>query len=132
MKLNEALQLIKFHYTGKNNTIKQPLVKLLDPEYPGVPGQKTYGKRKDLLGWSLSHVSNREEATKAIDDIMDFTSLFTKETKEAYSRIKEFYPEQSKFLRRYIRDGVKGLKEKQDNGMWKRIKFEELIKFKGY
>lgn len=132
MTLKEGLELIKFHYKGKNSHIKIPSVKLLDPEYPGIKGQKNYGKRKDLLGWSLSHVINKKEAIKAIDDISDFTSLLSNSSKDAYTRIKEFYPEQSKFLRRFMRDGIKGLKRKEPNGLWKNVGFDDLIKFKDY
>lgn len=128
MTLKEGLELIKFHYIGKNSHDPIPRVKVLDLEYPGIKGQKTYGKRKDLLGWNLSYYSNPKEAEKAIDDITSFASLLGSDNKDKYSRIKDFYPEQAKHLRRYMRDGIKGLKRK-DSGLWKKTTYDELIKF---
>lgn len=131
--LTEGLQYIKFRYNGKNRTIKHPKVKLLDPFYKGQKGQKSYGKRtNDLLGWSISHVKNKKYALRATDDITDFAGLFTNDTEEVYKRIKYFYPQQSTFIRRYIRRHIKGLKEKSPIGLWKRIDFSQLIKFKKF
>ena len=131
MKLYEALQYIKFRYNGKDRTIKHPKVKLLDPYYKGQKHQKTYGKRNDdLLGWSISHVKNKKYAIKAVDDITGFASLFTRNTEEVYKRVKHFYPQQARFLRRFIRKHMKGLKEKTPIGLWKKINFGQLIKFK--
>jgi hypothetical protein len=128
--LKEELQYIKFKYDGKNNTIKYPKVKVLDPYYPGQPNQKSFGKRDDILGWSLSHVANKKYALKAIDDITDFAKLLSADSYELYQRIKYFYPEQSTFIRRYIKDGIKGIKEKKpDNFFWKKIKINDLAKF---
>lgn len=129
--LKEELQLIKFKYNGKNRTIKKPKVKLFDPYYKGRPEQKTYGQRNDLLGWSLSHVKNKKEAEKIIDDIMDFASMLSVDSKEAYKRIKYFYPKQAEFIRRYIRKHVKNLKSKEDN-KWKKSDFSSLERFRSY
>jgi len=129
-QLEEGLQYIKFSYNGKNATIKRPRVKLLDPYYPGRPGQKTYGLREDLLGWSLSHVLNRRAASRAIDEITDFARILSADSQEAYKRIKYFYPEQSKFIRRYIRDHISNLKQK-DGMLWKKISLNELDKYTG-
>lgn len=128
--LKEELQFIKFAYRGKNSTIKRPRVKLLDPEYPGQKGQKSYGKRNnDLLGWSISHVKNKRYAKRAVDEISDFARLLSANSQEAYKRIKAFYPAQAAFLRRYIFNYVSGLKEKK-KGLWKKIDYNQLIKFK--
>ncbi len=133
-QLREGLQFLKFRYNGKDRTIKHPQVKLLDPFYKGQKGQKTYGKRSnDLLGWSISHVKNKKYAKAAIDDITDFASFFTNDTEEVYKRIKQFYGPQSTFIRRYIRQYMKGLREKKPGKMlWRKIGFDKLIKFKKF
>jgi len=128
MKLNEALQLIKFSYANAKHD-KHPRVKALDYEYPGRSGQKTYGQRKDLLGWNINYFSNKRYARKAIDDIDSFARLLGAHGKEKYERTKYFFPEQAKFLRRYMRKHVKGIKRKTRIGLWRKTDFNELIRF---
>jgi hypothetical protein len=130
-KLEEGLQTLRFKYDGENRTIKKPVVKLLDPYYKGRPEQKTYGQRDDLLGWSLSHVSNREEAENAIDDISDFASMLSANSDEVYKRIKYFYPKQSEFIRRYMRKHINKLKVREDN-KWRNGNLNNLVKLKSY
>ena len=45
---------------------------------------------------------------------------------EKYKRIKYFFPEQAKFIRRYMRKHIKGLKVK-DGILWKKTDFNKLI-----
>ena len=130
MKLNEALELIKFNYANHSkNTAssRTPHVKALDYEYPGRKGQKTYGKRKDLLGWNISYFSNKRYARKAVDEIDSFARLLGAHGEEKYKRIKYFFPEQAKFVRRYKKEHIGNLKRK---GFlrWKRTDFGELTK----
>jgi len=127
MKLNEALELVKFHYSNYKHD-KNPRVKVLDFEYPGRPGQKTYGKRKDLLGWNLNYFKNPEQAIKSIDVIDSFARLMAATKKERYERIRLFFPEAYKYLRRYQRKYIKGLKRK-DGAFWKKTNYDDLIKF---
>jgi len=118
--LKESLQYIKFHYTNYKHD-KRPKVKVLDHNYLGQINQKSYGKRKDILGYNLNYVKNRKEAIKAIDDISNFGDMLSNNKEEKYRRIKYFFPEQSKFIRRYMKKHMKGIKEK--NGLlWKKIK----------
>lgn len=126
--INEDLQLIKFSYNGKNSHDPKPRVKVLDFEYPGIKGQKTYGKRKDLLGWNTNNYKNKKYAEKAIDDIDSFARLLSADKKEKYERIKHFFPEQAALLRRYIRDNITNLKTKK-RIFWKKTNFTDLIKF---
>lgn len=99
--LKESLQNISFKYNNFKND-PEPNVKVLDFEYPGQTWQKSYGKRKDVLGWNLNYFINREYAERAIDDIDSFTRLLVGNDKLAkYERIKKLYPEQAKFIRRY-------------------------------
>jgi hypothetical protein len=125
LKLIEALQLIRFKYTNYKHD-PMPEVKILDTEYPGQPHQKTYNERADLLGWNLHHFSNPKKAAKTIDDIDSFARLLTTSKKQKYERVKALFPEQSKFLRRYIRDHVKGLRIKGEDGLWHQTTPEEI------
>ena len=130
--LEEGLQYVRFTYNGKDATIKHPKVKILDSKYPGIKGQSTYGQREDVLGWSVSHVKNKRYARRAIDEISDFASLLSNSSQEAYRRIKYFYPDQAKFIRRYIKDHITNLKERSPIGLWKKITLSDLKSFKGY
>jgi len=122
--LNEGLHYVKFKYDNYNED-PRPRVKVLDFKYPGQPEQKTYGQREDLLGWNLNYFSNKKEAKQAIDDIADFASLLAANKLEMYKRIKAFYPEQAKFIRRYQRDYVKGIKTKKGI-LWRRADINDL------
>lgn len=127
MKLNEALELVKFHYSNYKND-KRPRVKVLDYEYPGQPHQKTYGQRKDLLGWNINYFSNKRYARRAIDEIDSFARLLGAHNQEKYTRIKYFFPEQAKFLRRYMRKHIKEPKRRNWIGLWRKTDFSELMK----
>jgi len=126
MLLKEALVSVKFHYKNFKND-PYPLVKILDTKYEGKIGQKTYGKRKDLLGWNLNYFENKEEAKRSIDEIDSFARLMAADNKEKYDRVKTFFPEQAQYLRRYIKDGIVGLRTKE-NGLWKKTDFDEVNK----
>lgn len=131
MKLNEALELVKFSYANHskdNAASKRPRVKVLDYNYPGRPGQKTYGQRRDLLGWNISYIKNKRYARRAIDEIISFSKLLGADNKERYSRVRYFFPEQAKLLRRYQRKHIKNLKRRSVIGLWKKTNFSELIK----
>jgi|WetSurMetagenome_2_1015567.scaffolds.fasta_scaffold30098_6 hypothetical protein len=124
--LKEALQTIRFKY-GNYKKDPMPEVKVLDTEYPGKAGQKTYGQRKDVLGWNVNQFENKEEAKTSIDEIDSFARLIGASKKEKYERIKMFFPEQAKYLRRYIQEHIKGLRVKE-NGLWRRATIEEIKK----
>jgi hypothetical protein len=127
MKLNEALQSVRFHYSNYKHD-PNPKVKVLDYEYPGRSGQKTYGARRDLLGWNTNYFENKEEASRSIDEIDSFARLLASNNKEKYERVKIFFPEQAAFLRRYIREHIKGIKVKKDDGLWHKTTYDELEK----
>lgn len=125
--LNEDLAYVKFKYDNyKNDPI--PRVKVLDTEYPGIKGQKTYGQRNDLLGWNLNYFKNKRYAKRAIDDIESFAKLLSADKGEVYKRIKYFFPEQAKFIRRYMRKHVKGLKHRK-GVFWRNTTYPEIKKF---
>lgn len=124
--LNEGLTYVKFKYDNYHED-PRPRVKVLDYKYPGRPEQKTYGKREDLLGWNLNYFKNRKDAKQAIDDITDFASLLSANKLEMYNRIKSFYPEQAKYIRRYQRNYIKGLKERKGI-LWRRADINDLEK----
>lgn len=126
-KLLEELAYIKFKYSNyKEDPI--PKAKILDFKYPGISGQKTYGQRNDLLGWNLNYFNNRKYAEKAIDDITSFAKMLSANKEEMYKRIKHFYPEQAKYIRRYNRKYIKGLKQKI-NGLWRKKDYNDLIDY---
>jgi hypothetical protein len=124
--LNETIEMVKFYYKDWKHD-KTPRVKVLDYEYPGRPGQKTYGQRKDLLGWNVNYFENKEDAIRTIDDIDTFARMLSVDLKEKYRRIKYFFPEQAQYLRRYKRDSVRALKVK-DDWFWRVASFEEAQK----
>lgn len=124
-KLYEDLQMIKFRYENYKHDPK-PVVKVLDFEYPGIIGQKTYGQRKDLLGFNINYFKNRNYAIRAIDEIDGFARMLSADKQEKYKRLKYFYPEVVKFIRRYNRKYVKNLKRK-DNLFYKKTDYETLI-----
>jgi hypothetical protein len=111
LELYEDLQLVKFKYSNYKND-PNPKVKVLDYEYPGIKGQKTYGTRKDLLGFNINYFKNPKYAKRAIDEIDGFARMLSADKKEKYSRLKYFYPEVTKFVRRYNREHISNLKRK--------------------
>lgn len=124
--LDEGLTYIKFKYNNYKND-PTPKIKVLDFKYPGQEHQKTYGQREDLLGWNLNYFKNRNYAKKAIDDITDFAKLLSNDKLEMYKRVKAFYPEQVKLIRRYNRKFIKGLKERKGI-LWRRSDISDLEK----
>lgn len=127
--IDESLQFVKFTYDNYKED-KHPKVKVLDFKYKGQVGQKTYGKRDDLLGWNLNYFSNKKYAQKAIDDIDSFARMLGANSgKEKYDRIKYFFPEQAKLIRRYMRKHIKNIKYKLGKFFWKQTNFDDLIKF---
>jgi len=126
-KLNEDLALVKFKYTNYKHDPK-PKVKVLDFEYPGQKHQKTYGQRKDLLGFNLHYFKNPKYAEKAIDEIDGFARMLSANKKEKYKRLKYFYPEVVKFIRRYNRDHIDNIKHKK-RIFWKKTNYDDLVKF---
>jgi hypothetical protein len=125
-KLYEDLQLVKFKYANFKKD-PNPKVKVLDFEYPGRPGQKTYGQRKDLLGFNLNYFKNSRYASRAIDEIDGFARLLSADKKEKYERLKYFYPDVLKFIRRYNRDHISGMKRK-GRIFYRSTDYEDLIK----
>lgn len=125
-KIYEDLALVKFKYANYKNDPK-PKVKMLDFTYPGQEGQKTYGKRDDLLGFNLNYFSNPRYASRAIDEIDGFARMLSANKLEKWKRLKYFYPEVVKFIRRYMRKHVNNIKHKK--GMrWAPKSYNELIK----
>lgn len=124
--LNEGLLYVKFKYDNFKQD-PRPRVKVLDFEYPGQEDQKTYGQRKDLLGWNINYFSNKKQAKEAIDDIADFARLLAANKLEMYKRIRDLFPEQAKYLRRYNRNFVQGIKERKGI-LWRRADINDLAK----
>lgn len=124
--LNEGLLYVKFKYDNFKQD-PRPRVKVLDFEYPGQEDQKTYGQRKDLLGWNINYFSNKKQAREAIDDIADFARLLAANKLEMYKRIRDLFPEQAKYLRRYNRNFVQGIKERKGI-LWRRADINDLAK----
>ncbi len=125
--LYEDLNLVKFKYSNFK-VDPSPKVKVLDFEYPGIKGQKTYGQRKDLLGFNLNYFKNKRYASKAIDEIDGFARLLSADKKEKWTRLKYFYPEVAKFVRRYNRDYINNIKHKK-KFVWKNTNYNNLIKY---
>ena len=124
--LNERLLYVKFKYDNFKQD-PRPRVKVLDFEYPGQEDQKTYGQRKDLLGWNINYFSNKKQAREAIDDIADFARLLAANKLEMYKRIRDLFPEQAKYLRRYNRNFMQGIKERKGI-LWRRADINDLAK----
>jgi hypothetical protein len=125
--LYEDLNLVKFKYSNYKED-PSPKVKVLDFEYPGQKGQKTYGKRKDLLGFNLNYFKNKRYAARAIDEIDGFARLLSANKKEKYQRLKYFYPEVTKFIRRYQRQYINNIKHKK-RFIWRGTSYNDLIKY---
>ena len=117
--LEEGLPVIKFHYKDCKHD-KHPKVLLYDDNYPGKKGEKGYGTREDKLGWNLNYYSNADEAIESINDINDFAKLLSKNKEERYKRIKYFFPEQSKLLRRFKKSRIKFLRSRGEDGIWRK------------
>jgi hypothetical protein len=126
--MNESLELIKFNYENYKHD-PNPNVKVLDFMYPGKAGQKTYGRRRDILGWNINYFKNRKYAEQAIDEIDSFARLLDASDKDKYNRVKDFFPEQANLIRRYKKKHVKGLRRKSKDGSWRRTSYNDLISF---
>jgi len=90
--LNEDAVLVKFKYDNFKQD-PNPKVKVLDFEYPGQKGQKSYGKRSDVLGFNVNYYENKKYAMRAIDEIDSFARLLSANKEEKYKRIKYFFPD---------------------------------------
>lgn len=124
-KLYEDLQLVKFKYANFKQD-PNPRVKVLDFEYPGRKHQKNYGERKDLLGFNLNYFKNKKYASKSIDEIDSFARMLSADKKEKYQRLAYFYPEVLKFIRRYNRQHISGMKGKE-KVFYKKTNYSKLI-----
>jgi len=123
-KLIEDIVAVRFKYKNYK-TDPRPYVMVLDPEYKGVEGQSTYGKRNDLLGWNINYFKNREEAVNTINDITTFAKMLSSNNKETYERIKKFFPAQAEYIRRYNREYI--LAPKVRSGIfWKRFNIDSI------
>lgn len=125
-KLLTEAEFIKFHYTNYKNN-KNPKVKVLDFEYKGRKGQKTYGQTDDILGYNINYFKNKKKARKSIEEIDSFARMLSANKKEKYSRMKDFYPESVKHIRRYKKEHIKNLKYK-DGWRWKKTDLNYLKK----
>lgn len=123
-KLYEDLALVKFKYDNWKHD-PSPRAKILDFVYPGQKGQKTYGKRNDLLGFNLNYFKNPKYASRAIDEIDSFARMLSADKKEKYKRLKYFYPEVYSFIRRYMRKHINSIKYK-DGKAWTSKSFDDL------
>jgi len=123
--INEDLQLVKFRYNNYKQDPK-PRVKVLDFQYKGQPHQSTYGKREDLLGFNLNYFKNSRYAAKAIDDIDGFARMLSANKDEKYRRLKYFYPEVIKYIRRYNRKHIEGIKRK-NNFLYQNTNYNDLV-----
>lgn len=131
MKLENLLdeaQLIQFKYANFKHDPK-PLVKVLDMEYPGQEGQKTYGQREDLLGYNINYFKNKKYADRAIDEIDSFARMLSANKQEVYRRIKAFFPKSLELIRRYQRKHMKDLKTKGKlkDWFWKSTTFNDIV-----
>ena len=111
LKESKGLPLIKFDYDKPNNC-KTPLVKVLDFDYKGQLGQKSYGNRSDILGFNMKNVASVKKQSKELDDLAAFSEFSGLNKKELYDRIKEFDPEIIKSIRRYNKNKIKHPKKK--------------------
>ena len=114
--IGESLQRVKFVYTGKKATVGEPEVMILDPNYDGQEHWKSYGKKDYILGYSLSHVINKSDAIRNINDITDFTTLLgSDDDREHYDRLKQLFPEQAAFIRAYKKGNIVAPRILDDN-----------------
>ena len=125
--INEDLNLVKFKYSNFKED-PTPQVKVLDFVYPGQKGQKTYGDREDLLGFNINYFKNKKYARKAIDEIDGFARLLSANKQEKWKRLKYFYPEVSKFVRRYNREHITNIKHKK-RFVWKGSTYNKMIDY---
>jgi len=80
-----------------------------------------------MLGFNLNYFKNKRYANRAIDEIDGFARLLSANQKEKYKRLKYFYPEVLKFIRRYNRQHVSNLKRK-GRILYKSTTYDDLIK----
>lgn len=125
-KLYEDLQTVKFNYDNYKLD-PHPKIKVLDAEYPGIKGQKSYGKRKDILGFNLNYFKNKQYANRAIDEIDGFARILSANKQEKYTRLKYFYPEVVEFIRRYNREHIRNLKTKKGI-FFRKTTYDNIIK----
>ena len=125
--LNEDAVLVKFKYDNFKQD-PNPKVKVLDFEYPGQKGQKSYGKRSDVLGFNVNYYENKKYAMRAIDEIDSFARLLSANKEEKYKRIKYFFPDALPLLRRYNKTYIKNLKTKNgEDWFFSKTEINDLI-----
>lgn len=125
--LAEEVSFVKFKYSGKRSHDKFPHILVLDSHYDG---KKYRGEKKttdDILGFNVAYAKNREDAFNNIHDIMDFASLLDADKLEKYKRLNHFYNDEiTKMIRRYKKNGIKKLKKRDKQGLWKDIDFNMI------
>jgi len=115
--INESLQRVRFKYTGKNVTVPNPEVMVLDPNYDGQPHWKNYGNKDYVLGYNITNIANKDVAIAELQDISDFTSLLgSEDDKEYFERIKQLFPESISFIRAYKKGNIVAPKILDENG----------------
>ena len=120
--IKEDLNLTKFLYKNFKHD-KHPQVMVLDYHYEGRPNEKK--KSDHLLGWNVNGYANKKEAIDTINDIDSFARMLSADKLEKYRRIKYFFPEQAELIRRYKKEAIKGLREK-DGWFWKKTSLDTL------
>ena len=61
-----------------------------------------------------------------MDEIDDFADLLSANKKEKYERITTMFPQVAEYLRRYMKQHIKGFKTK-DNGNWKKMTVKQIL-----
>ena len=98
MTLNESLELIKFRYNKKGVHTRNPRVIVLDDDYPGIVGQKDYGKTRDILAVKLNDfkgdrkmLQDRIERIYSLDlNKLDKYLILSQEVKDALPCIRRY------------------------------------------
>lgn len=119
--MREDLNLAKFMYSNYKHD-KHPQVMILDYNYT-KDGEKN--NRKDVLGWNVNYYDNKKEAIDTINDIDSFARMLSANKQEKYKRMSYFFPEQSKLIRRYNKEHIKGIRQK-DGWFWKKTSLDTL------
>ena len=122
--MKEDLNLAKFMYKNYKHD-KHPQVMILDYHYKGKPNERAPSDH--VLGWNVNSYANKKEAVDSINDIDTFARMLSADKLEKYKRIKYFFPEQAELIRRYKKEAIKGLREK-DGWFWKKTSLDTLEK----
>ena len=122
--IKEDLARAKFKYTNYKHDPK-PKTIVLDADYIYNGKGKVIPGQHDILAFNINYAKDKKFTRKAIQEIVTFAHMIKKDKKDVYQRLKDLYPECTKYIRHYKPEYMKGIKMKK-GWMWKSASIADI------